>query len=152
MPAGDVGALIRAMEQANVTPGPDYSTPRAGNIYSDNHQQRAGLVRTTGLPPITDAIHILSSGPTGTIIQRADDAPLFRFFRVVEGGRLTLEGLTLRGGRANIGDGGAVLNEGSVTLVNVAMIANATAVLGGAVRNHASLTAVDSSFTDNIAG
>jgi hypothetical protein len=148
IPAGDVAALIQALDQANAAPGPHtiILAPGTYTLTAVNNEQV--YYGNTGLPLIAGPVHVLGPGPDRTIIQRAGDGPLFRFFRIVAGGRLTLEGLTLTGGRTNIGDGGAILNEGAVTLVNVALTNNAS-VLGGAIDNDGSLALTDSSLTSN---
>ena len=83
-----------------------------------------------GLPEITSEITIMGNGAT---IRRADDAPAFRFFSISPESGLTLDNLTLRnglakggsasfgaqaGGGGGSGMGGAIFNEGRLTLRN----------------------------------
>ena len=78
-----------------------------------------------GLPSITSAVTVRGSG---SVVARDPGAAPFRLFHVEHGGSLRLEDVTLRGGRTEAHDGGAVY------------------VAGG------ELAAVDTTFEDNVVG
>ncbi len=108
----------------------------------------------TALPEISSSITI--QGNQSRII-RSSTAPLFRFFRVIEGGSLSLNQLTLEEG-AVFGSGGAILVEqGEVQLVGVKIIdseaifddAIAGAGNGGAIRARESALRIYSSEISN---
>ena len=54
-----------------------------------------------------------------------------RLFTVAAGGNLDLRGLTLTGGNPGANDGGAILNEGKLSLTNCTLTGNACAAGGG---------------------
>jgi predicted outer membrane repeat protein len=75
-----------------------------------------------------------------------------RALTVGEGGRLTLEALTLAGARGTAGDGGALYVEGEATLVGVRAVDNRSTGDGGAVAVHdGTLTLRGCSFSGNEA-
>ncbi len=78
-----------------------------------------------GLPSIASEVTLRGSGG---VVARDPEAAPFRLFHVKHGGSLRLEDVTLRGGRTEVHDGGAVY------------------VAGG------ELTAVDTTFEDNVVG
>jgi len=102
-----------------------------------------------GLPAITSNIIINGSSST---IERGG-APNFRLLRVTSGGTLTLNNLTLQGGDPGVGNrGGALYNEGGVTLNSVTVQSNSGEV-AGAVDNRvgASLAVNFSTLSGNAA-
>ncbi len=76
------------------------------------------------LPVITGNVTIAGNGAT---IERTGTTP-FRLFDVAAGGSLTLENLTLKGGRAQgtgaAAQGGAIYNSGTLTLTNDTLSGN----------------------------
>jgi hypothetical protein len=176
------GSLRQAILDANneaVNPGPDtivFAASLAG--------QTIGLttVGDTSFGPsalgITSTITIqgLTSGG-GITISRGAGAPAMRLFTVATGGSLTLNDLTLTGGRAigapgtpitapTLGEGGAIFNAGQLALQQSTLSGN-TAVggdagtfsggfgslgLGGAVFNYSGkVTILDSTLSGNTA-
>ncbi len=120
------------------------------------------------------SLRITGKGAAATAI---DASGLDRAFDLLEGASLALEDLTIRNGRSPQGDpgeeGGAVRSRGSVSALRVAFVRNAagdgsSGVMGGgpiggggsggAISSRQesgpppSLTIIDSSFTDNLAG
>lgn len=91
-----------------------------------------------GLPSVTTPITITGQGAT---IARNSGAPNFRLVYISPAGRLTLEGLTLRNGRAQGGAGGASGNGSG----------GGGAGLGGALFNRGTLTLRGCTLTDNAA-
>jgi uncharacterized protein DUF1566 len=132
--------------------------------------------QSNGLPSITSDITITGNGAT---IARSDapDTPAFRLFHVAPAGRLTIYDLTLTNGKMPDidlsrpgpgGDGGGILNEGVLTLINVALTSNQAgdtmardgaanplagcAGRGGGVLNAGTLTLTGGSVSLNHAG
>ena len=106
-----------------------------------------------GLPDVTSNITIQGITSAVSIIERSAAASDFTFFRVMGGGVLTLDKLTVRNGRAP--SGGALINRGTVSISNSAIDSNQAtgAAGGGAIANLApgSLTISSTSFTGNTA-
>jgi hypothetical protein len=72
-----------------------------------------------------------------------------RLFAINSTGVLTISDVILRGG-TSVQSGGAIYNNGSLTLSNVAVIGN-TADDGGGIGNSGSVTLIDVTLADNIA-
>jgi hypothetical protein len=77
-----------------------------------------------------------------------DGAGKGRIFDVAEGARLALAGLTLVGGKADVG--GAIRNAGDLTLVGVTLSGN-HALQGGAIDNTGKLRVLGGTILDNAA-
>ena len=112
--------------------GPD-TVILSGNTYtltaSDND-----LYGDTGLPVISDTVTIQGAGAT---IRRDGAAADFRILAVNPTGDLTLDGVTITGGRA-IDGGGIFSYEGSVTITNTSTISgNVATNSGGGIYNYA---------------
>ena len=108
-----------------------------------------------GFPKITTKIRIIGNGAT---IERDASAPNFRFFQLEYTGNLTLENLTLRGGRTAGWGGAAVFNIlGELTLLDSAfennfVDGNFVNACGGAVYNHQGKVTIDGcTFRNNTA-
>jgi CSLREA domain-containing protein len=89
-------------------------------------------------------------GPTtapGITLAVSGAAPR-RHFRVAPSGALTLSHLTLTGGKATDGDGGAVENFGALTVRNCVLTGN-SANQGGAIQSVGTLTIEDSTLSGN---
>jgi hypothetical protein len=108
-----------------------------------------------GLPSVTRTLTIQGAGAQSTIIERAADAPDFRLVHVAPTGRLTLEGLTLRGGAQrspaglNSAFGGGILNnQGRLVLDLIRLEGNRVDggfAFGGGIFNNAGVVIVTSS-------
>ena len=95
--SGDVACLIAAINQSN-------GNGEANTIHLDAGTYRLTQVfdGSNGLPLITGTIAIVGRGAHATVIERDPTAPQFRFFEVrTSSASLTLEGVTLRGGRVD---------------------------------------------------
>src|SRR5690606_36641061 len=86
----------------------------------------------TGLPTVLPPSSLTIRG-NGSTILRAPGAPPFRLLAVAPSASLILEHLTLANGDAGAGDGGAILNRGSVILDRVTIRDSAAARGGGLV-------------------
>jgi hypothetical protein len=155
VPCGDVNALANAIRAANdeqTRPGPDTIRLAAGCSYKlrkvFDPLEGDGA---TGLPLIRSVVTI--TGYNTAIMRDAGGGiPQFRLVRVVSGGSLRLEGLTLRNGDASetLAGGGAILNEGRLELFECTLDGN-TARMGGAVANRDVLRVERSLFRRNSA-
>ncbi|MDY7014914.1 MAG: DUF4347 domain-containing protein, partial [Cyanobacteriota bacterium] len=180
--AADVTELISAINQANdevANPGAD-TIVLAGGTYSltnpievfggnsDNLPPAAQIPRGfSGLPEITSNITIEGNG--ATIELGAGATGDFRIF-YVDGedgllGNLTLNNLTLSGGRATAtgmspqgpnftsgNDGGAIFNTGTVVINSSTLSGNAASDDGGAIFNLGTVTINNSTLENNEAG
>lgn len=111
-----------------------------------------------GLPIITGDVTIVG----GTIARsQAAGTPLFRIFEVAGGGKLTLRGITITGGKVN-GDGGGIYNNtgGTLTLDSTTLTANQAVdslvvpdvddtTDGGGLQNHGLAMVVNSTVSKN---
>lgn len=119
---------------------PPSGAPRS---QSERDDERVGPV---GLPRITGDVVIRGARAT---IERAPTAPTFRIFHVTDGGRLTLEDVTVANGDAGNWRGGGVLNEGDLVLTD-ATLRNHSAGNGGAVYNAGTTTVSRSTLQENV--
>jgi hypothetical protein len=87
------------------------------------------------LPPITDASGLTIDGGSADITISGND--MVRVFQVNSGAKLSLENLTVADGNPNGGIGGAILNAGTVMVLNSTFSGN-SADDGGAHREHRS--------------
>jgi hypothetical protein len=146
-PAGDVTCLIAAINTANGN-GEDDTITLAAGTYT-----LTAVDNTTdgdnGLPSITSPITIQGAGEETTILERATTAPKFRLLHVSPGGVLQLEGLTVRGGFSEGGDGGGIRNLGAVTIAH-AVVADNVAVEGAGLANGVgAVTITNTTFARN---
>ncbi|MDX2077133.1 MAG: hypothetical protein SFZ02_11925 [bacterium] len=75
-----------------------------------------------------------------------------RFFTVNGGASLTLDGLTLQNGGLFPGSGGAIQNNGTLSITNSTLSGNSVASFGGAIYNDGTLTITGSTLSGNSAG
>jgi predicted outer membrane repeat protein len=87
---------------------------------------------TTGLPQINSAITIAGNGHT---IERESSAPYFRLLAVSNSGNLTLNLVTLTGGKSSQGLASAILSRGTVALHDSEIVENHGENLSGAIVN-----------------
>lgn len=74
-----------------------------------------------------------------------------RLFRVTAAGKLTLKGMTLTGGATAGAGGGAIINDGTISLVDCTLTGNTSQNTGGAVTNNGTFTATGCAFLNNTA-
>lgn len=162
----DACTLRDAIATANACGGAhDIVLPAA--IYALSEPDRSSLVTPgaslahdaeygpVALPVITADIRIDAEGGDAGIA-RGEDTPAFRIFHVAEGGKLTLRSVTLvRGLTPNDGsgtrrqDGGAVLNQGFLTLEESRIGLSEAFRYGGGVANYGVLRSTGSIFLAN---
>jgi CSLREA domain-containing protein len=95
-------------------------------------------------------IRILGAGAAGTIV---DANQLDRVFAVEAGRDALISGLTVRNGYmvTGIAGGGAIFNDGTLTLDHTAVYSSYAGFVGGGLYNTGSLTVLDSTFAENRA-
>jgi predicted outer membrane repeat protein len=120
-------ALVAAVNLANSTSASDTLVLASGCTYSLT-SSHGGL--TNGLPVITTPIEMI--GPA--TITRAS-LLLFRIAEVSPTGSLTLTTAVSFTNGSAVGDGGAILNRGAVTLTESSLIGNFAAFNGGGLAN-----------------
>ncbi|HHH36961.1 MAG TPA: DUF11 domain-containing protein [Gammaproteobacteria bacterium] len=133
--------LRAAVQQANAWPGPDSIILPAGTYalsLTDDEDAAA-----SGDLDILDDLEINGAGAATTLI---DGGGLHRLVQVMAGTTVTLRHLTLQNGRTPL-NGGAILNEGTLTLEDSVLRNNATTAFGpqgggGAIFNSAATTAL----------
>jgi|GEM_PF-4139685 len=123
----------------------------SGNITLNGNSLFSGS-GNNGLPSITSNITIDGNGFT---IARSDaicpGGTDYRFFSVTSGGNLTLDNTTLRNGCIQGNNGGAILNAGTLVLINSTLDNNATSGMGGAIYNTGSASILNSTLNNNVA-
>ena len=136
--SGDVAGLITAMEAANANGEADVIQLEAGTYtLTVAHNAFRG---TNGLPVVTSAITIVGAGAATTVIEREPGAPDFRIIAATGAGDLTLEDVTIQGGRAiggiaQGGGGGGVFGTSgaSVALHDCTITGNSSSFNGAGV-------------------
>jgi hypothetical protein len=158
---GTVPELVAAINTANASPDADTITLEAGNTFTltDVNNTMHGQTGTPMIGPDSGGMTIVGNGDT--IERRAETpfitwTPYFRLFDVAIGATLTLQNLTLQGGRVvgnqQTASGGAVFSQGSLTLNTVTVQNNS--VLGGAgggLYSSGALTMTGVTLQNNIA-
>ncbi len=142
----DIAGLIAAIHYANdeaCFPGTNQiNLASGGSYYFASVYTPPNL-----LPVITSSIAISGQGANlGTEI--SEDR---RFFEVAASGSLSLSFMRLNGGSLGSGAGGAILNQGNLSLYNVSVTSN-LAAQGGGLYNAGSANISRSTFEFNSAG
>jgi CSLREA domain-containing protein len=112
-------SLREAVIAANGNPGAETIVLPAGTytLSRPGHEDAAA----TGDLDLRDDLAIAGSGATGTIV---DGGGLDRVFEIPEGVTVSISGVAVTQGRAVPGEGGGILNEGTLTLTDVALTEN----------------------------
>ncbi len=145
--AGDVygtGGLVSAINQANLDSTADVICLAAG-VYTLNSVQ----MLETGLPLITSPIEIQGNAAA---LMRQTGSPEFRIFRIVAGGQLILDTLSITGGSLTGADGGAIYNAAGTLVIRDSLLITNTARNGGAIYNdNGAVTIADTDILSNSA-
>jgi hypothetical protein len=156
--SGDATCLIAAVNSANDTPEEDTIILGPG-IYAlttvDNDTDGAN-----GLPSIRSTVTLRGAGADRTIVERDGAAPFFRLVHIASTGSLVLDEVTLRGGVAFAarlpGDlntsGGAILNLGTLSIMNSVLMGNSVQGQfgdGGAIAGVGTLSIMNSVLMGN---
>ncbi|OEU85588.1 hypothetical protein DB35_13800 [Streptomyces abyssalis] len=147
VPCNDIAALRAAINEANTAGSSIVLAPRC--VYNLSQPDNAD----DGLPEITGKVRI--SGKDTYIQRGTGSSQPYRIFHVREGGSLSVESVTVRGGQttAASGHGGGFFNDrGKLTLKNVTVSNNQGSVGGGIWNQLGTLTLKDSTVRDNRGG
>jgi hypothetical protein len=156
-PAGDVSCLIAAINEANRN-SKDNTIFLEPGIYSLQMVDNRSANGLNGLPSITGRITI--QGSQGTIIERNGVAPRFRLFHIGVAGTLNLRLLEIRNGFPDqdlesefrvVTDGGAIFNQGELTIEKNTIYNNNSPGVGGAIFSSGTLSIDDSKILTNEA-
>ena len=157
--ASTVRELIADINYANkvggavtirLAPGTTFNLKRVNNTTDGGN----GLPVIGGTKPV--ALTIIGNGATikrTALISRYSIVKNpFRLFDVASGASLTLDQVTLKGG--GTGDGGAILNRGTLNLINSCTLSGNHAGSGGGIANVGGIVTIsdDSVMTGNSAG
>lgn len=143
---GTTCTLANAIRAANIDTtfggcpagsGADTLVLTAGSTHTLTTFTDAPIFGATGLPVITSTSTIQGKGST---VQRSSATP-FRLLTVAPGGALTVYQLTVQNGLATgVGyRGGAVYNQGTLTLSHSTVTGNAVTYASGGVTNQSTL-------------
>jgi hypothetical protein len=150
--------LVKAVTLANSTPAPDTLTLTPGCTYSMTASHGSAANGQEALPVITTPIAMIGLATNPATITRASGGS-FRIAEVSPTGKLTLTtGVALTKGSA-VGDGGGILNFGTVTLTGSSLSGNTATGNGGGLANAdtpvgtaPTATFTSSEVTNNTAG
>ena len=155
VPAGDVAALIAAINAANANAEADTINLAPGSVYTltaaDNFGPECQTVGN-GLPIVTTEITINGNGST---IVRTEGSPEFRILCIRDPGYLTLNDVTLSGGSVSTSHGGGIFNSFGHLTLNRSAVRDSQALFGGGIFNDdefftdGTLTLVDSTVDGN---
>ncbi len=160
--AASVSDLIADVNAANLAGGSNTITLVAGTTFTLTAATNNYVTGADGLPAIAanDNLTIIGNGDT---IERstATGTPVFRLLEVAPGGTLALADLTLQGGLLSAdgtaASGGAILNQGTLTLDGVT-VQNNTAqdrsgwgAYGGGIYSSGALTVTSCTIQNNNA-
>jgi hypothetical protein len=134
------GSLRAAVEAANANPNADGDLDL---IWL----QATGTYTVASALALTDDVVVTGRGPRTTAV-RAGGAS--RVFEVAPGQLASLQRLTVAGGRAGGGDGGNILNQGTL-LVGNARVTDGTAANGGGIANIGGSLSLINSLVDHNA-
>jgi hypothetical protein len=139
-----VACLIDVMRAANFTPGADTITlTQPVFTFSEGASTTMG---PTALPVVTTEI-LINGG--GARLDRDPSSQCFRFFSVLQGGKLTLRDMELARGCGG-GEGGAILGrQASLELSRVRFVSNSAEHGGAVFLTDGSLLAISSEWFDN---
>ena len=139
--------LITAINNANANPDTTIINLEGTCLLSQIDNELDG---SNGLPSIQTPIKIIGSNKVKTFIQRNETSENFRIFHVSGNGELTLENLTIKGGREDFG-GAGILNIGTTNIRNTTIIGNITSGSGGGIQNFGILSLIKSTISNNTA-
>lgn len=153
--AGDIHCLITSITAANANGEGDNRMTLEAGVYPLTQPGTQTVDGANAFPTITAGGLVIQAREGTVVLLRPDTAPLFRFFQVAEGARLTLDGLTLQGGAVSTTlaqDGGCILNAGALTIQD-SLVLDCEARTGGAIRSgaHATLEVRRSAFLGHLA-
>ncbi len=137
-------SLRQAVNLANVLPGGQTIT--FGRSAFAGHSVIDLTAGQLELSNVTGAVNIIGPGARTLAISGGGES---RVFQVDQGASASVIGLTITGG-VTTGDGGGVLNDGTLSLAGVAVVGN-SAANGGGVDNMGTALIVGSAIDENSA-
>jgi hypothetical protein len=145
--ASTASALTTAVACANANATADTINLTGGSIYS--FSEANGVTTDSALPAITSEITINGNGAT---IRRSGASTSFRVI-YNQGGKLTLNNLTVSGGSTGSSPGGGVMNTGTLTITSSTISNNSAGTnKGGGVYNLSGTAKIlNSTITGNSA-
>ncbi len=151
MSLGESGpdTLRSAIMQANLDTSPDTIT--------FDPSVTGTITLLSALPDLSTSITLDGPGPSVLRVARSGDiAPFgFRIFNVTKGAEVTISGLAISDGLANMDGGGGIANAGTLTLTNSTVSHNGASSLapsnGGGIWNTGTLSVVNSTISGNEA-
>lgn len=150
---GDVNGFRAAVAAANASTGPDIIVLATHGLYT----LVASEPGASGLPAVTSHITIVGNNSR---IERSTAAgtPGFRIFVVAQGGDLTLRNVIVRNGFSSpnsgmvgSGNGGAVFNRGTLTIIDSTLTANSAHFGAGVMNLGGRVTVRNSTISHNTA-
>ncbi|MCA9102605.1 MAG: hypothetical protein KDA63_15705 [Planctomycetales bacterium] len=133
-------ALREALELTNANPGPD-SVSFAGALSGST------IFLTLGQLTIADDVDVLGLGANALTVDAQGNS---RVLGVDFGATATVSGLTLTGG-GNEANGGGIINNGDLTVIDSRIAGNGASGIGGGIRNDNVLTVLRSTISGNSA-
>lgn len=126
-----------------------------GTIVFDMTQVVSPITLTSAELLVNKNLTIQGPGANVLTVRRstAGGTPNFRIFNVADGWTVRISGLTISNGNGN---GGGILNQGTLTLIGAAISGNSAPVFGGGVENDgengtAALNIINSTISGNTA-
>ncbi len=153
IPGDDVCTLREAIANADTnsdTTDGDCAAGSGADTITFASTATGTITLVAQLPVVTDAEGLTITGP-GAAELAISGNDVVRLFEVQSNASLSLSGLTLTDGRAASGDGGAILNHGTVTVISAIVTGNSATFSGGAIDTDGTLTLTDSTFSGNTA-
>jgi len=147
---GQFCSLRAAIEAANGLPGPDAITFAIEGVFVLSELTPHLTDPDGGDLDITDDTLLIGLGSDRTIIDGGDNAALGGLLYIAPGANVTITGVTLRNG-ATPDRGGAIHNDGVLTLLDSEISSSSAAMFGGGIANASQLTVLRSTIRDNTA-
>jgi CSLREA domain-containing protein len=142
-------AIINA-NQNNQSGSPDCSAGGGADRIVFDLGTSATITLTSQLPTVTDGAGLTVDGRKAHVSVSGADAA--RVFEVGSAAKLALRNLTVEKGSADLGDGGGVLNRGTLTVSGSTLWANrAPGGSGGGIANLGTATVSNSTLSGNSA-
>ena len=144
------GSLRQAISDLCVSGTVNFSNTTAGGATNFFDGSAHTITLTTGELLVNKNVTI--TGPGANLLTISGNNAS-RIFNIQSGKTVTISGLTLNNGNAGGGDGGGVLNGGTLTLANCAVTGNTGGGNGGGVTNSTggALTITGSTISGNTA-
>jgi hypothetical protein len=132
--SGNVTCLIAAINDANQNGEENTINLAAGTYTLTSIDNGTTFFNANGLPVITSVMIINGESAETTIIERDPGAPNFRILAVDASGRLTLNGLTIRGATGDpFSFANSISNGGNLTVNQSIIEQNRSQTTGGII-------------------